>query len=240
MRLQPLFAEIHSAVARFGGVPRKVVAMMAMTALFAGCNFNHEDLIVWRSQVEEREVHYPIATSQAWVNAPAMRSAMQRDLRSTAEQQLSLVNHTLVPGDNLLLLRTRSRMEIMSRFQFEEFVTRIGGALPYPFSELKAGDLVQDSDALGDYFWAEQRMDGATVCVLGMRRLDSSMRQMPLDASLLDVMLRNCVVGSTDEALAPLLADSIGIVPMAGGPSGESRMLSPLAAPTAGARRYRE
>ncbi|WP_081615031.1 calcium-binding protein [Paracoccus sp. N5] len=47
-----------------------------------------------------------------------------------------------------------------------------------------------------------------------MRRLNAGMRQLPGDAGVMDIMLRNCVPGDQQQALAPLLADSIGVGPV--------------------------
>lgn len=223
-----------------GPLLRAFTMMGLAWVVLAGCTLNPEELVLTRAEVEERTLFHPVPVSQAWVNAPGIRSAMQRDMRGSSEQQLNLVNQTVVQGDNLLVLRTRGTFEGQARFRFEEFVTRLGGALPYPFETLAPGDLTQSADELGDYFWAQERMGEGVVCIVGLRRLDSSMRQMPLGAAALDVMMRNCVNGTAEAAMVPLLASSLSVVPMAADGQGESRMLSPLAGPTAGARRIPE
>jgi hypothetical protein len=100
------------------------------------------------------------------------------------------------------------------------------GGTPEPFDGLADRDLNTGTDSLGPYFFAERRLGADTLCVLAIRRLDSSARPLPVRADALDVMLRNCVRGSREEALAPISAARLAV-----GASGGLLNLSPHAAP---------
>ncbi|ATQ58206.1 hypothetical protein [Paracoccus yeei] len=204
---------------------------LLVTVACSGCVSDVRDLSLTPQQIRERTPFASLALTQAWINAPDMRSVLQRGLGDGAEQHIGLANRTPVPGDNLVMLRTRNVVSGFGRLRFESLVASFGG-LPQPFSSLSSGDLMQAEDEIGAYFWATHSAGGAT-CVLGMRRMNSGMRQLPGNAGVMDVMLRNCVPGSQEDALAPLLADSIGVPPIARDVQGGSRLLSPLAGPAA-------
>jgi len=175
-----------------------------------------------------------VPSNQAWVRAPGAVVVMERGLLNSMEQRIGLVNHTAAPGDNMLVLRARVvEGQQQGRFRFDEFLRRVDG-LPAPFGALKPGDLFTDADELGVFFWAENRSGSSTVCVLGLRRLDSTMRQLPGNTNVMDVMLRNCVNGDVEQAIEPIMAVNIGNLASGGktASSGGIRMLSPLAGPT--------
>jgi len=222
------------------GIAGKTRRLLAKTlgfglaaCLLAGCSPDPAHFSLTRSQIAERTPFVPVATSQAWVNAGDIRSVLQRDLGAETEQKIGLANRTSVAGDNVILLRTRAGRANLGRLRFEDLVARFGG-LPHPFTDLGSGDLLQASDEIGNYFWAGQTIGESTSCILGIRRVDGGMRQLPGGAGIMDIIVRNCVNGTQQEALAPLLANSIGITPLAVGTDGTSRMLSPLAAPSGG------
>jgi len=154
----------------------------------------------------------------------------QRGLLGGSEQRIGLANTVAMPGDNMLVLRTRKGHLAAARFRFEEFMTRIGGA-PAPFTGISSGDLMASEDTLGTYFWSEETAGSSISCVFAIRRLTASERDLPGDARVMDIMLRNCVSGTSAEALQPILDASIGYRAVAGSGGGETRMLSPLAAP---------
>lgn len=210
--------------------PRRAKVLFLSLAVM-GCGSDIDYLTLTPQQINERTPYTPVAISQAWVNAPGMRSVLQRNLGNGLEQRISLSNDASVPGDNLVLLRTRNGVSGFGRLRFETLMASFGG-LPQPFARLKSGDLVEGNDGVGSYLWATETLGNAT-CVLGMRRLNSGMRQLPGNGGVMDLVLRNCVQGTQQDALAPLLADSIGVAPIARDPQGNSRLLSPLAAPSA-------
>lgn len=213
------------------GTLRLLLALATGAAVLSGCAFSLDDGILTESQVEERIPMRQVPVTHAWISAPEAQMVLQRDLGFGSEQRISLQNRTLVPEDNLIVLRTRSGMSARGRLRFEEFMRRVGET-PFPFGDVSSGELVSDSDELGSYLWTEEEFGVGTVCVFGIRRLDSSMRQIPAGGGAMDIMLRNCVVGTAEEALRPLLAASAGSPLIARAGTDQSRLISPLAGPT--------
>lgn len=214
-------------------VLRRAAAFAAVLSLCA-CNLVAPQLPPMLAEVEETTQFVTVPLGQAWVSAPEAVIVTERGLVNSMEQRIGLVNRTAVSGDNVLTLRARVvQGQQQGRFRFDEFLRRIGG-LPDPFSALKPGELFSGEDDLGTYFWAEHRAGANTICVLGLRRLGTGIRQMPGDTNVMDVMLRNCVTGDVDQALEPIMATSIGNVSGARTTTESSRiqMLSPLAGPT--------
>lgn len=203
---------------------------IAFTAVLAGCVVDPGLFLPSQKQVEDDTPFTEVPKGQAWANAPAMTLVMQRGLLNGSEQRIGLQNDIAVPGDNLLILRSRSGTAALGRLRFEEFMTRVGGA-PMPFQALRPGDLLSGEDSLGSYLWTEQILGTEVTCVFGLRRLTPAMRVMPGGSGAMDVMLRNCIRGTTAEALAPMLDASVGVRLNAGDGGGGTRMLSPLAAP---------
>lgn len=210
------------------------LAMLAAVLGLSACNLVPPQLPPLLTEVEETTQFVPVPLGQAWVNAPGAVIVTERGLVNSLEQRIGLENRTAVSGDNMLTLRARVvEGQQQGRFRYEEFLRRIGG-LPAPFGALKPGDLLTGEDDLGTYFWAENRAGANTVCVLGLRRLGTGIRQMPGNTNVMDVMLRNCVNGEAEQALEPLMAASIGYIPGVGTTPdrGGIEMLSPLAGPT--------
>lgn len=210
-------------------------AALSLSVLaLSACNLVPPQLGPTLEETEETVQFVTVPLNQTWVYVPGAVVATERGLVNSQEQRIGLANHTGVAGDNVLLLRARVvQGQQQGRLRYEEFLRRSGG-LPGPFTAMKPGDLMTGEDDLGPYFWAEQRLGANTICVLALRRLDSGMRQMPGDTNVLDVMLRNCVNGTAEQALAPVMAANIGNYPggSAARTPGSSRMLSPLAGPT--------
>lgn len=209
----------------------RLIAGAILCALLSGCGYEINTLGLSQKKDEEREAFQTASAASAWANPPGMTMVMQRGLLNGAEQRIGLKNTVPVAGDNILLLRTRFGHMGAGRLRFEEFMNRAGGA-PSPFQNLSSGDLITAEDSLGTYFWAQESVGANITCVLAIRRLTTSDRGLPQDARVMDVMLRNCIVGTEAEALAPILDASIGYSTVAGtGTGGGTRMLSPLAAP---------
>lgn len=221
--------------ARKKGIRQSASGLAAMLALglVAACD-GLPPKLPNRLEVNEETVPYKtIPLSQVWVSVPGALVASSRGLNASIEQRVGLANPTAIQGDNYMLLLARGRSGISAgRFQFEEFLNRVG-ELPTPFTKVTPGDLKVGEDSLGDYFWAEYRTGVNTMCVLGLRRLDTMVRQMPRNYEVIDIMLRNCVNGTVEDALKPISAEYLaGTAATASGPSNNSRMISPLAAPT--------
>lgn len=206
--------------------------MFAQLAL-SGCANLARDYLRWPNEVED-QTDYKISTpKRAWVNVPQMTMVIQRDLFPYGvEQTISLPNQTNVMGDNQITLRTRQSAGGEGRLRYEEFMRRVGGP-PVPFKDVNAGELLMGEDSLGPYFWAERRIGSSTFCVMALRRISLGARQLPGKADAMDVMLRNCVIGTVDLALLPIMDTSLGVARSgSGGVGGSSRLLSPLAGPS--------
>lgn len=223
--------------------PLRVAAALAAIVPLFGCTGIDDQLIaaleprmagVFSPRLalsEEVEPLVRIGLHQTWANAPGALIAGQRPLLSEREQRIGLENHTTLPGDNLLILRARyAPWQPVARAQLDGIVARAGGPLP-PFERITEANLRSGTDAVGAYFWVEMRMPGDVVCVYALRQLPGAVRLVPQGTRAIEVVLRNCVPGTVDEALAPIRAERLGVATAATSPQGTSRMLSPLAAP---------
>lgn len=166
---------------------------------------------------------------QAWARPDGALIAIERDLGPEREQVIGLQNDTTIAGDNYLWLRARVSG---GRFDLGDLLSR-APAVSTPFSAVNDRDLKSARDSLGTYFFLEYRSGGQTNCVLAFRQIDNASRLLPAGTNILEVMLRNCVIGDFTQALAPITDQQIAVSAnvTAGATSGGSRMLSPLAAP---------
>lgn len=210
---------------------RLAFVLVTGAILLSSCAIGPNGQLLSKKQVEELIPLHAVPVGNAWISTPDAELVFQRDLGFGAEQRISLRNQTVVPGDNLIVLRTRSGLRPSAVLRFEEFMHRVGD-VPFPFENITPGELVTTSDELGSYLWAEERFAADTICVFGIRRVNSSMRQIPNGDEVMDVMLRNCVVGNAEEGLRPIIAQSVGSPALARSGDNESRLISPLAAPT--------
>ena len=179
--------------------------------------------------VLERTTEYSvIPASRALIHAPGAILTMQRSLGGAIDQKIVLPNDTALRGDNTIRLRAQtSTTARLNEFSYSEVVARFGG-LPAPFQDLSENSMRSGRDALGSYVYATRQVGVDTNCVLVMRRLTGSARPLPRGTQALDVVMRNCVRGSTSQAHAPLGERALGVT---GGTQGDVRMLSPHAAP---------
>lgn len=217
-----------------GRILRRLAGLTALAMALAGCVFAPPRLAPTLATSEATAQFTTVPANRAWINIPSALLVIQRSLAGSMEQRISLPNTSTVQGDNSVLLRARSPDGAgAGRLAFGEVLTRAGGA-PSPFATLKSGELMMGEDGLGPYFWAEKRSGNNTICVLALRRVTSGMRQLPRNYSVLDIMMRNCVNGPLDAALAPIMSTHIGFAYGVSddATSGKSRMLSPLAGPT--------
>lgn len=214
--------EIGSMVGR---MPLGVI----LAAALAGCAYTPRDLLTSAQDLREQTPFTPIPVLQSWINAPGIVMVMQRGLRGESEQRVALVNQAPVAGENVIIMRSRAG-NATARLDFYEFVRWAGGA-PSPFEAIDVGELLTGNDETGTYFWVEQSIGEASHCVFGIRRLTSAQRLLPDGATSLDILLRNCVRGDPEEALAPLLGGSVSAAPIAGVEAGQTSVISPLAGP---------
>ena len=212
-----------------------ITAWISVATFLSGCEilpFTYPDTAT-RTQLETIP-YVAMARSALWVRAPTALTASTRALPGFIEQRAVFDNNTVLTGDNFMLLQALSAPDLAdARFSYAAFRRRVA-TLPAPFGDLDTGNLLTGTDALGPYFWAEERLGATTLCVLGLRRLTSGMRQIPQGYDAIDLMLRNCTTGDITEALAPMRAASVsGFLPLGPEQTGDDdRMMSPLAAPT--------
>lgn len=212
----------------------RLAALFASLLMVGACNLTTSELSPSLSEAEETTQFVTVPLRQSWVHAPGAVVVTERGLVDSMEQRIGLANQTTIPGDNMITLRARALQgQMLGRFRYEEFLRRVGG-LPVPFTALKSGDLSTGEDELGTYLWAESRSGANTICVLGLRRLDTGMEQMPGGTNVVDMLMRNCVNGTVEQALAPMMATTIANIAAAGAaPTAQGiQMLSPLAGPT--------
>lgn len=177
----------------------------------------------------EQTVEYAVVpVSRTMVSAPDALIVFERNLGGALEQQIVLPNATAVRGDNVIHIRAQtadsSRLE---QFSFAEVETRFGG-LPAPFEHLDASGLRSGTDSLGSFVYGSETVGTGTVCVLVLRRLGIGARPLPRGTQALDMVMRNCVNGTTEQALAPMSARVLGVN---GTARGGVLSLSPHAAP---------
>ncbi|SCY16240.1 hypothetical protein SAMN05660710_00880 [Paracoccus tibetensis] len=208
----------------------RIGLVLSCAAALAACAVTPQSLLTSSAALREQTPFTPISVSQSWINAPDIVMVMQRGLRGESEQRVAMANRAGGTGENVVIMRAQAHHGRAGRFDYDEFVRWAGGT-PAPFRGVTSGDLLSAEDEAGIYFWAEERGGADVVCVLGVRRLTSAQRLLPAGATTLDILMRNCVRGESQDALAPLLAGSVSASPMPGVSAGASRNISPLAAP---------
>ena len=180
-------------------------------------------------EVLENTVEYArVQLGRAMMHAPQALLMLERNLDQAVEQRIILPNDTSLRGDNVIHLRAQtSRSARLTEFSFDEITTRFGG-LPAPFQRTDASGLMSGEDSLGSYVYARQSVGTTTSCVLVIRRLPPSARPLPRNTQSLDVMMRNCVIGDFEQAMAPVRSGALGT---AAAPQGTVYNISPFAAP---------
>lgn len=188
------------------------------------------------ARLEETRQFAAKPLDQTWASPRGSLVMIERDLGPEAEQIVGLANPTTIEGDNFLWLRARRPDRLSGdSFDLRDFMSR-APAVPAPFTTVSDDNLKRGQDSIGPYFYLEWRSGGQANCVLAFRRIDNADGLLPGDASILEVMLRNCTMGSVADALLPIRDAQIGVTPMGGIPvavaaGGSGRMISPLAAP---------
>jgi hypothetical protein len=104
----------------------------------------------------------------------------------------------------------RSNASGLNRFVLQEQLAQYGGA-PSPFASVTEGALTATSDSMGDITYTTLRPGGDVVCVLAFRRTQTASIALPRGSRSLDIMLRNCVRGELQDALAPIGAQAFGL-----------------------------
>ncbi|NDV02048.1 hypothetical protein [Pseudoroseicyclus tamaricis] len=215
--------------ARLGGRGRALALVVGV----AGCATIPVTANLGLEVLEATQQFRSTPMSTAWVTPSGALIAIDRNLSSEFEQKIGLVNDTTLPGDNFVWLRARVPNGYPAgRFQLVDFLSRVG-EIPQPFTQVSDDNLRYDDDSLGRYFYLAEQASGDTNCVLAFRRIDNAGRLLPRNTSVLEILLRNCVRGSVEQALRPITDRQIGVSAVAGigAVEGGDRMLSPLAAP---------
>jgi hypothetical protein len=158
-----------------------------------------------------------VPSSRAYINVPNALLVMERDLNGATEQRVTLPNATSLSGENTILLRAQTnRTASRTRLVLSDVLLQFGGTPP-PFSNITDSALTARSDQYGDITYTSLRPGGDITCVLAFRRSQTGARALPRGASALDLMMRNCVSGALEQALAPLGPAAFGLgVPRAG------------------------
>jgi len=177
----------------------------------------------------EKTVEYSvIPASRAMVHPGDALVVLERNLGPALEQRIVLPNNTGLRGDNFIHVRAQTGASVrLTEFNFAEITTRFGG-LPTPFQRLTDGMLMSGEDTLGSFVYARENVGAGALCVLVLRRLTVGARPLPQGAQAMDVMMRNCVTGSLEQALAPISERLLGV---RGTGQGTVYTLSPHAAP---------
>lgn len=145
-----------------------------------------------------------VPTGRAFVSVPNALLVLERDLGVALEQRITLPNTTSLAGENTIQLRAQtSRSSSTTRLQLTEILAQFGG-VPSPFRALEESSLSSTTDQYGDVTYTATRPGGDVTCVLAFRRSQIGARALPRGSSALDLMMRNCVTGSVQDALAPL------------------------------------
>lgn len=216
-------------------------AAFLMLAFAAGCSETYNDRTsagIYRFMGSERNpeietlentVEYGIVpASRTMVSAPNALIVFERNLGGAIEQQIVLPNATAVRGDNVLHIRAQNSVSSrLGEFSFDEISTRFGG-LPAPFERLNASGLRSGTDELGSFVYGTENIGTSTVCVLVLRRVGVGARPLPRGTRALDMVMRNCVNGTVEQALAPMSERALGV---RGTIQGSVYTLSPHAAP---------
>ncbi|MCC5988821.1 MAG: cellulose biosynthesis protein BcsN [Pararhodobacter sp.] len=235
-----LLSQARQVVRRFLGWRRPVLAAVA-GAVVAACGPVPDDELLGgvmrlfsgesRPDVSvlERTTEYTvIPPSRALVHMPDAVLVFQRSFGDAIDQKVVLPNDTALRGDNTIRLRAQTRSTArLNEFSYAEVVARFGG-LPAPFQNLSENAMRSGRDSLGSYVYATQQVGVDTNCVLVMRRLTGAARPLPRGTEALDVVMRNCVQGTAEQAMAPLGERALGV---RGATQRDIHTLSPHAAP---------
>lgn len=171
-----------------------------------------------------------VPAANAWVHVPEARLVMERRAGALVEQRIALPNATILQGDNFIFLSAISSRS-PGVIVLERVLEQAGG-LPYPFSQDDLSVMRARTDSAGAVSWTEWSNGAGTTCVLALRRLGVAARILPGQASAIDMVLRNCVRGEADAALAPAAPGAVAFSAQARASGAASqRNLSPLAAP---------
>lgn len=169
--------------------------------------------------------------SEAWVSAPHAQLVLRRHFGSVTEQRILLPNSTAIAGENFILLRSEKTLISSGGRLLPEKLLRSTDGAPYPFGEFKSLTFKSSDDLSGTLNWATWTNNAGLTCVLAFRRLEATSRIVLPGTAAMDMMLRNCVHGSEENALAPIGPEVSGFSAVTADKRNSPHMLSPLAGP---------
>lgn len=202
----------QTAIAAVNFSAARLAILLVSAAVLTACGIrlpgNNESPTELAEAVTEFRV---VPASRAFISIPQALVVMERDLGGAVEQRATLPNETTLAGENMIMLRAQqANFARGTRFVLSEQLAQFGGA-PSPFSAVSEGALTATSDSFGDITYTAIRPGGDVVCVLAFRRTQTGSRALPSGSRALDIMLRNCVSGSVEKALAPIGASAFGL-----------------------------
>lgn len=206
--------------------------MLVAGLVLSACTVNAP----WTLDLQQRDARaewMTVAAHEAWVNLPHTPLVLERQTQGVTEQRVLLPNATSLPGENFVYLSAQQPTFFVSggRQQLQQVLAQVGG-LPSPFTKEELQALRSREDSAGTLNWAEWTSGAGTTCALALRRLDHGNRMMPDGAIAIDMVMRNCVRGTIEQALAPAGPDMMALTAQNGRAQGEqARTLSPLAGP---------
>lgn len=189
-----------------------VLAILFGAAFLAACGLRLPGDTDSPTELAEATTEFRVVQStRAFISVPQALLVMERDLGGAVEQRVTLPNQTTLAGENMIMLRAqRAGYARGTRFVLSEQLSQFGGA-PAPFTGVSEGALTATTDSFGDITYTTIRPGGDIVCVLAFRRTQTASRALPSGTRALDIMLRNCVSGSVEQALAPIGASAFGL-----------------------------
>jgi len=202
----------RSATAAWSRHATGIGALLVSAAVISACGIRLPGDTGSPTELAEAVTEFRVVpASRAFISVPQALVVMERDLGGAVEQRATLTNETSLAGENLILMRAQQTGTARgSRFVLSEQLAQFGGA-PHPFTAVSEGALTATSDSFGDITYTTSRPGGDVVCVLAFRRTQTGSRALPRGTRALDIMLRNCVSGSVEKALAPIGADAFGL-----------------------------
>ena len=182
--------------------------------------------------LDPRAQYLSVSAADAWVNVPRTALVVERQYGTERAQRVLLPNHTYLAGDNVMYLRAvrQNFAGSIGAFDREAMLEFIGG-VPRPFTTDELSTLRSQEDAAGTLTWGVWTDGAGTTCVLALRRLTEMNRILPFRADAIDMLMRNCVQGTEEEALEPADPAKVAFPTIGRNTPSSPQTLSPLAAP---------
>jgi hypothetical protein len=148
--------------------------------------------------------------SNIWAEPPGAMVMLQRKENGDYEQLVGLENNTTLKGDNFLWINANNGNtgQVSKGLDLTRLFARFGD-IPTPFTRIDSSSLRSANDGQGTYSWQEYNAGPNTICVFAVRRLGVGARSVPSGTRVLDLVLRNCVNGTANDALAPILGSPV-------------------------------